>query len=172
MPVFCHYCGNRCAGYHERTGTQRNANIYSDDDQPMWTLRQIRLIGVFGVLLGSMLTAGCGFRALGEQDVVGTYEANADWGRSTLVLHPDHSFDQTVVRNDHTQVSTKGTWQLNLFAGKNASHGIIVLQSFLAIDHDDKGDSPGWAAPSINRGFMWGITIAADPDWGISFDKK
>jgi hypothetical protein len=75
-----------------------------------------------------MLTVGGGFRALTDQDVVGTYEASADWGRSTLVLRPDHSFDQTAVRNDHTQASTKGTWRLDPWAGKNASHGILVLK--------------------------------------------
>jgi hypothetical protein len=132
----------------------------------------MRLIGMFGVLLGCMLTVGCGFRALTDQDVVGTYEASADWGRSTLVLHPDHSFDQTIVRNDHTQASTKGTWRLDLWAGKNASHGILVLKPFLDVEHDHKGDPAGGAVPGISRGFMWGITIAADPDYGISFIKK
>jgi hypothetical protein len=82
----------------------------------------------FDLLLTCMFTVGCGYRALTERDVVGTYEANAQWGKSTLVLHPDHSLEQTVVRNDRSQVSTKGTRQLKLFAGKNASHGIIVLR--------------------------------------------
>jgi hypothetical protein len=138
----------------------------------MRTLRQIRLIGIFGALLCCVLTVGCGFRALTEQDIVGTYEASADWGRSTLVLHPDHSFDQTVVRNDHTQASTKGTWKLDPWAGKTASHGILVLKPFLDVGHDHKGDPAGGAVPGISRGFMWGITIAADPDYGISFEKK
>ena len=138
----------------------------------MRTPRQIRLIGLFGVLLGSMLALGCGFRALSEEDVVGTYEASADWGRSTLVLHPDHSFDQTVTRNDHTQTSTKGTWELDFVSDKKASSGILALKPFLDVEHDIKGDLAGGAAPSINRGFLWGISIAADPDYGISFNKK
>lgn len=133
-------------------------------------LKRVRLIGLFGVLLGSMLTAGCGFRALAEPDVVGTYEANADWGRSTLVLHSDHSFDQTVVRNDHTQA--EGTWKLDFVADKRAPYGIIVLQPLLDVEHDHKGDLAGGAVPSINRGFLWGISIAADPDYGISFEKN
>jgi hypothetical protein len=124
------------------------------------------------MLLGSLLTVGCGVRALTEEDVIGTYEASADWGRSTLVLHKDHSFDQMVVRNDHTQASTKGTWRLDSSAGKNASHGILVLKPFLEVAHDHEGDPIDGGVPSISRGFMWGITIAADPDWGISFDKK
>jgi len=131
----------------------------------------MRLIRVFGALLSCALVVGCGFRALTDQDVAGTYEASADWGRSTLVLHPDHSFDQTVVRNDHTQVSTKGTWKLNFVAGKTASSGIIVLKPFLDVEHDHKGDLVGGAVPGINRGFLWGINIAADPDYGISFEK-
>src|SRR5580658_9750746 len=106
----------------------------------MRTPRQIRLIGLFGVLLGSMLALGCGFRALSEEDVVGTYEASADWGESTLILHPDHSFDQTGVRFDHTQTSTKGTWKLDLVAGRNASYAILVLKPFLDVAHDHKGD--------------------------------
>lgn len=136
------------------------------------SMRTLKCIGLHGALLICIFVVGCSFRALTEQDVVGAYEANANWGKSTLVLYPNHSFDQTVVRNDHMQTSTHGTWQLNLFAGKNASHGIIILQNFLAIDHDHKGYSAGWAAPSISRGLLWGITIAADPDWGISFGKS
>jgi hypothetical protein len=132
----------------------------------------MRLIRFFVALLGCALVVGCGFRALTEQDVVGTYEASTDWGKSTLVLHPDHSFDQTVVRNDHTQASTKGTWELSFVAGKKASSGILALKPFLDVGHDHKGDPVGGGAPSINRGFLWGITISADPDYGISFDKK
>lgn len=119
------------------------------------------LLGAFGLLLACEFPVGCGFRALTEQDVVGTYQANAEWGGSTLVPNPDHSFEQTVVRNDGTQASTHGTWQLNLFSGKNASHGIIVLKPFLEVSHDHKGDPVDGGVPSINRGFMSGITIAA-----------
>jgi hypothetical protein len=133
----------------------------------------MRLIRVFGALLTCMLVVGCGFRALTDQDVAGTYKASADWGSSTLVLHPDHSFDQTVVRNDHTQASIKGTWALSFIPRKQrASSGILALKPFLDVEHDHKGDLAGGAVPSINRGFLWGITISADPDFGISFDKK
>jgi len=109
---------------------------------------------------------------LTDEDVTGTYEASADWGGSTLALHPDHSFDQTVVRNDHTQTSTKGTWELDFVADEKASHGILALKPFLGVEHDIKGDLAGGAVPSIGRGFIWGISIAADPDYGISFEKK
>jgi hypothetical protein len=133
----------------------------------------MRLIRVFAALSIYVSMLGCGFRALTEQDAVGTYKASADWGSSTLVLHPDHSFDQTVVRNDHTQASIKGTWQLSFVPGKTkASYGILALKPFLDVEHDHKGDPAGGAAPSINRGFLWGMTISADPDYGISFDKK
>jgi hypothetical protein len=129
------------------------------------------LLGAFGLLLACSFTVGCGFRAISDQDVIGTYEANAQWGQSTLVLRSDHSFEQTVVRNDHTQARTKGTWKLDLFAEDGSSHGIIVLKPFLEVSHDHKGDPVDGAVPSIGRGLLWGITIAADPDWGISFDK-
>jgi hypothetical protein len=138
----------------------------------MSVARRMQRLGMSSLLLGCAFTVGCGFRALTEREVVGSYEANAQWGKSTLVLHPDHSFEQTVVRNDHTQASTKGTWQLDLLAGKNASYGIIILKPFLEVSHDHKGDPVDGGLPSISRGFLWGITIAADPDWGISFDKE
>jgi hypothetical protein len=124
------------------------------------------LLGAFGLLLACTFTTGCAFRALTERDAVGTYQADTEWGESTLILRPDHSFEQTVVRNDHTQASTKGTWQLD------SSHGIILLKPCLEVSHDHKGDPVDGGVPSISRGFMWGITIAADPDWGISFEKK
>jgi hypothetical protein len=115
---------------------------------------------------------GCLFRPISDRDVVGTYEATAQWGRSTLVLHSDHSFEQTVVRDDHTQAATKGTWKLDLFAGKNASHGIVVFKPFLDVAHDHRGDSVDGSVPSISRGWFGGMIIAADPDFGISFNKE
>jgi hypothetical protein len=77
-------------------------------EQPMWTLKPMASISAFGLLLGCTFTVGCGFRAISDRDVIGTYEANAQWGESTLVLRPDHSFEQTVLRNDDTKASTKG----------------------------------------------------------------
>jgi len=136
-------------------------------------LKRIGEIGFFGFLLCCSSLAGCGSRALTEQDVTGTYEAKAQWGESTLVLHPDHSFDQTVVRNDHTQASIKGTWRFSFIAGKEkASYGVLALKPFLTVEHDHKGDYAPLDLPSISRGVLWGITIAADPDYGISFEKK
>jgi hypothetical protein len=133
----------------------------------------MRLIRVFAAFLICVSMMGCGFRALTDRDVAGTYEASADWGSSTLVLHPDHSFDQTVVRNDHTQASIRGTWALSLIPGKEkASYGSLVLKPFLTVEHDHKGDPAPLNLPGISRGFLWGITISADPDYGISFDKK
>ena len=76
------------------------------------------------------------------------------------------------MRNDHTEASTKGTWELTFVRGKNASYGILALKPFLDVAHDHKGDPAGGAAPSISRGLLWGISIAADPDYGISFEKK
>jgi len=133
----------------------------------------MRLIRVFAGLLICVSMMGCGFRALTDQDVAGTYKASADWGSSTLVLHPDHSLEQTVVRNDHTQTSIKGTWRLSLIPGKEkASYGILLLKPFLDVEHDHKGELSGAAVPGISRGFLWGMTISADPDYGISFDKR
>lgn len=136
-------------------------------------VNRVHKIGVFGLLaLCCMSLVGCTFLPLTEHDVVGTYEADAQWGKSILVLHTDHSFDQTVLRDDHTRAHIKGTWRLDLFAGKNSAWGIIVLTPFLDVSHDHKGVPCGGAVPSISRGLLWGITIAADPDYGISFDKE
>lgn len=135
-------------------------------------LERVRLIGTLGFLLCCASFVGGCFRTLTDQNIVGTYRAHALWGESTLVLHADHTFEQTVVRNDHTNAKIDGTWKLDMFDGKSKSHGIIVLKPFLDVEHDHKGDFAGGAVPSISRGFFGGITIAADPDYGISFDKE
>ncbi len=136
-------------------------------------LKKVSRFGAFGLfLMLSVLFAGCGYRALTEKDVVGTYEADAQWGKSVLILHSDHSFDQTVARNDHTQTSIKGTWKLDMWRGKKASDGILVLKPFLDVEHDHNGELADGAVPSISRGLIWGIRIAADPDWGITFTKR
>ena len=106
-----------------------------------------------------------------EQDVPGTYEADTDWGKSILVLKSDHSFNQTVILNDHTQKSVTGTWELDVFPQKLGTGAFIVFKPFLEVAHDHAGDPVDGALPSINRGFLWGVSIAADPDYGISFEK-
>lgn len=128
---------------------------------------------MFGLLLCcATVVGGCLFRSISDRDVAGTYKATAQWGESTLTLHTDHTFEQTVERDDHSQATTKGTWELDLFAGKDASHGVVVFKPFLDVAHDHKGDLVDGSVPSISRGWFGGITIAADPDFGISFDKE
>jgi hypothetical protein len=128
---------------------------------------------VFGLLLCcTFLLGGCFFLPITDKDVPGTYKANAQWGDSALVLYPDHTFDQTVLRNDHTQIKTKGTWELDLHTEHNISRGMMVFTPFLDVEHDSEGELVGGAFPSISRGFLWGVTIASDPDYGISFDKN
>ena len=46
------------------------------------------------------------------------------------------------------------------------------MKPFLAVEHDHKGDLAPLNLPSISRGSLWGITISADPDYGILFAKK
>jgi hypothetical protein len=87
-------------------------------------------------------------------------------------LHPDHSFDQTVARNDHTQTSIKGTWTLDFVGDKKGSSGILTVKPFLWVAHDHRGDLAGGGAPGISRGLLGGITIAADPDFGIAFERQ
>lgn len=125
------------------------------------------------LLLCCTLSLSCGSRSLTEDDVIGTYVATADWGGSTLVLHADHTFEQRVNRNDHTQATVKGTWRLIFYDGKNASHALLDFRPvFLNVAHDEEGKLGDGASPSVTRGFLWGIIIAADPDWGISFEKE
>lgn len=135
-------------------------------------LECVRRNGMLGLLLCCTFFIGGCSSALTDQNVAGTYKANAQWGNSILVLHADHTFEQTVVRNDHTQAKIDGTWKLNMFAGKNKSYGVIVLMPFLDVEHDHEGDRVGGSFTSICRGPLGGITIAADPNYGISFDKE
>ena len=131
-----------------------------------------RIAAIVLFLFCCALSLSCNSRRLTEKDVVGTFRAQADWGESTLVLHPDHTFEQTVLRNDHTQISAKGIWQLRVHEGEDDSGGIMVFKPFLAVAHDQRGEEAGGGVPSISRGLLWGVVIAADPDWGISFEKE
>jgi hypothetical protein len=148
-----------------------NLDFHMDGEEPLQLERPSRIAVLSVLLFCCAFGAGCGKRPLTEKVVVGTYKAEADWGESILILHQDHTFEQTVARNDHTQATTKGTWKLGLYDGKDASGGIIVFKPFLAVAHDQKGEEVDGALPSISRGLLWGVDIAADPDWGISFEK-
>jgi len=151
---------------------QCNLDVYLQGTKSV-QLKLPNKIATLGLLLFFCASlVSCGSRPLTEKDVVGTYKAQADWGESTLVLRPDHTFEQTVQRNDHTHATTQGMWQLNLYDGKDTSYGIVAFKPFLAVAHDQKGEQVGGTVPSISRGLLWGIVIAADPDWGISFDKE
>lgn len=94
-------------------------------------LERVHRIGALGLLLCCAFFVGGCFRALTDQNVVGTYKANAQWGESTLVLRADHTFEQMVVRNDHTQAKIEGTWKLDLLPGKSATYGVLALKPFL-----------------------------------------
>ncbi len=61
--------------------------------------------------------------------------------------------------------------KLNFVAGKRASYGILALKPFLNVEHYHKGDLAGNCSFDQSR-LPVGISIAADPDYGISFEKK
>jgi len=131
----------------------------------------IARIALLSVLL---LLSGCHspLSALTEKDIATNYVASADWGKSYLDLRPDHTFDQVVVRNDHTRTQIRGTWKLNLSAGDTRTWGSITFEPFLSVTNEDQGQWTALNLPSISRNYYGGIEISADPDHGISFDSK
>jgi hypothetical protein len=130
------------------------------------------LVGILLIFLAFARTLLVSPLPLSDKDVSTTYTAQTDWGSSTPVLHPNHTFDQIVIRSDNTQSRTSGSWQMKLTDGGEGVNGIVIFKPFLSVRHDYAGVPEQSAAPSIARLGSGGIEIAADPDYGIEFESR
>ena len=97
----------------------------------------------------------------GEREVPGTYQAQTDWGRSTLLLKHDHTFEQSVRGKDGSTKTMTGKWSLE--------DGVLTLTPCLAVNQKEKGIYVPACGTSITRLGLSSVEIALDPDAGIAY---
>jgi hypothetical protein len=126
---------------------------------------RLKYVGLMSVLL--LCLVGCSLRVR-DADLSGTYHATADWGTSTLVLRPDHTFGQSVSTNSGTFRKVQGTWELDT---SGTSQSITLAGKYLSVTHDKQGEEADIAFASVERRLFGGAEISSDPDYGIAFQK-
>jgi hypothetical protein len=133
--------------------------------------KYIVILLLFPVLLVLWVGYRLGFfRHINEDEIPGTYVANTDWGSSSLTIARDHTFHQTVRRVGTEAINLDGKWRVTPRSG--SVYGTIALLPCLAITHEDEGHEVGACYDSIQAFGFRSIEISADPDYGISFQKR
>ena len=125
--------------------------------------RRQKCVALMAVLLSCLV--GCSWRVQ-DAELSGTYHATADWGTSTLVLRPDHTFEQSVSTNSGIFRKVQGTWELH-----KSGQSITFSKKYLSVTHDEQGEEADAAFASVERRIFGGVEISADPDYGIAFQK-
>jgi hypothetical protein len=116
----------------------------------------IVVIGVFWYWEGENFSDGA---------VSGTYVLQLNGERSTLVLRPDHSFQQEL-DSAGTVRRAEGNWHVF------GEGGIAFSKEFLKVSGEEMGPS-GRAYGQIENWFgLVSITLAPNPDGGPRFRKK
>ena len=128
-------------------------------------MRRLKYVALMSVLL--LCLVGCSWRVQ-DSELSGTYHAPADWGKSTLVLRPDHTFEQSVSTNSGTFRKVQGTWELDT---SDTSRSITLSGKYLSVTHDKQGEEADGAFASVERRLFGGVEISSDPDYGIAFQR-
>jgi hypothetical protein len=133
--------------------------------------RSARLAGCFALFCLFLIPTGCATsHIVPESQVPGSYTLRADWGTSTLVLAPDHTFHQTVTRKSGYTKEVRGRWTLERSKGTPV-YTAITFQPYLQVTQDIQGNEILAALYSIYP-VPFGIEIAADPDHGLVHRKR
>lgn len=98
-----------------------------------------------------------------EREVPGTYQAQTDWGRPTLLLKHDHTFEQSVRENEGNTKTMSGKWSLE--------KGVLTLAPCLAVNHQERDVYVPACGTSMTRLGLSSVEIALDPDAGIAYRK-
>jgi len=73
---------------------------------------KLRMAGLFP-LAGALCFASIACSPWSPQDAVGTYEGDYGvYGKETMVIRPDGTFEQTLVRDGKVQYRNQGTWEI------------------------------------------------------------
>ena len=113
--------------------------------------------------LAALSTSSC--RSVREPELLGVYSANADWGKLTLLLRKDHTMEQTVVEKNGRVDRVSGTWEF-----KSDSGDRIILAPCLEFTHTPPAGYGGACDYGVG-GFLNGVEISTDPDFGVAYRK-
>jgi hypothetical protein len=136
---------------------------------PQRRIVQARALAPLCLILLLTLITGCS-AVVTDTQAPGTYEAETDWGGSTVVLAKDHTFEQTVSLKDGQSKKISGSWRITRNSGDPA-YTTISLTPFYSVTHNMQGYPTLASAYSIYHVPFGGINIAADPEYGIAFRK-
>lgn len=133
-------------------------------------LRQFKLI--IPVLV--VCLAGC-TRHLADTAMAGTYEVSGDWGKSTLVLKPDGTFEQLVSLRKVDVKNIKGKWRM-LDTNPKSYQRTIAFAPFIYMGTTTgimaRGTIVENAACAVESVGIRGVWIVVDNDYYTTYKKQ
>jgi hypothetical protein len=99
-----------------------------------------------------------------EREIPGNYAAKADWGRSSLLVKGDGTFEQTLTTNIGYTRRIRGEWKFE--------NGFILLKPCLQITYDGEGIDADVCAHAVEAVGLGRTEISLDPDKGFAYSKQ
>ena len=117
-------------------------------------------------------SVGC--RSVQSADMPGIYDADISWGRSTLQIRSDSTFEQVVRKKDGSVRIITGTWELHKQSSSIMSTNRIYLQPYIAIADAEAMSGKQFKVGSfeVESVGINGIAIRVDEDRGVIYRKR
>lgn len=132
-------------------------------------MSRMKIVATVVLLIYVSCLSSC-LRALTESGVVGSYKAEIGDATSTLILRPDHSFEQTVQFPKMATRKASGTWQLKL-KSPGSSLGRLIMTECLRFDHEMTSEKWAGGDFSVTALGFTDVEISLDPDRGVAYRK-
>jgi hypothetical protein len=105
-----------------------------------------------------------------NQELAGEYVVQLRWGKATLSIHPDYTFQETVVADGKGVQTVVGNWTVkSVDAGHTAE---VSLKPYINVQDDDYGQRYDYATLLFNKPRLGQIFAQFNPDSGSRFEKQ
>ena len=144
-----------------------------------WIIGSIAaLIGLIGLPLALVVTSNtipAAYYLLfttrpADQELAGEYMVQLRWGKATLSIHPDYTFQETVAADGKGLQTVVGNWTVKTIdAGHTAE---VSLKPYINVQDDDYGQKYEEATLLFNKPRLGQIFAEFNPDSGSRFKKQ
>lgn len=137
----------------------------------MWLLKELHIVmrrtGPRGLLLiATLLTLACGFRAITRDEVIGKYAANHGRGQDLLEIRADGKWVQRYVGADGTELMSEGPWEFESHDGTDW----ITFREFTLRATEQLGIKGLWGTTPTASWWSGRVRLGIDDDLGYYYE--
>jgi hypothetical protein len=104
------------------------------------------------------------------QELAGEYMVQLRWGKATLLIHPDYTFQETIVADGKGIQTIIGNWTVkSVDAGHTAE---VSMKPYINVQDDGYGQRYDDATLLFNKPRLGQIFAELNPDSGSRFEKQ